>query len=76
MLKLNKNIVVCFSVSESQVTAPGTGVSIYSDLSTNSMETGTEPGNGKATGRDVIENNHLGLTPLNLYKLRHLSKIQ
>ena len=57
---------VCFSESESQVTAPGTGVSIYSDPSTNSMETGTEPSNGKKTGHDVIENQHLGLTPLNL----------
>ena len=65
MLKIKNNIDVCFSVSELQVTPPGTGVSIYSDLSTNSMETGTEPSNGKATGRDVIENKHLGLSPLN-----------
>ena len=34
-LKLKNNIDVCWSVSESQVTAPGTDLNIYNDLTTN-----------------------------------------
>ena len=45
LLKLKNNIDVCFSVSESQVTAPGTGVSIYGDLTTSWVATGMEPSN-------------------------------
>ena len=65
-LILKNNIDVCWSVSESQVTAPGTDPNIYSDQTTNgqqqewSLVTAWEP---EMTSR---ENKHLGVTPQNL----------
>ena len=45
-MKLKINNDVSLSGLESQVTAPGMEPSIYSDLTTNWVATGTEPSNG------------------------------